>query len=223
MTPDAKRDLFSRHPFFGRFGAEDIDAVIAHVRTVDFGAGELIFARGDEGRGLLAVVSGTVKISVVSPEGREIVLSLMQPGDIFGEMALLDGLPRSADATAVTSLKMLSLDRREFLPLLRAKPDLALGLVEMLSRRLRKTSEQVEDVVFRGLGSRLARVLLRMGGETPGAVVTATQKQLGDMIGMSRESTNKQLRAWEKRGWVRLGRGTVTIRDPDALDDAHGE
>jgi CRP/FNR family transcriptional regulator, cyclic AMP receptor protein len=216
MSPDERREIFARHPFFGSFSPGEIDAVIAHAHPLVCAKGEVLFCKGDPGRGLLAVMRGTVKISVLSEDGREIVLNLMRDGDIFGEIALLDGQPRSADATALTECELLTVDRRDFLPLLREKPDLALRLMELLCQRLRHTSEQVEDLMFLDLPSRLAKVLLRLAGPETHAI-RITQKELGEIIGMSRESTNKQLRAWEERGWVRLEKGGVVITNPAAL------
>jgi CRP-like cAMP-binding protein len=142
---------------------------------------------------------------------------------VFGEIALLDGRPRTADAVAVEDCDVLVLDRREFVPLLRANPDLALKLMELLCGRLRRTSEQVEDVMFLDLEGRLAKALLRLAGEqrrgdARTALVRITQRELGQMIGMSRESTNKALRDWQRRGWVRLVKGGVAIRSPDQLE-----
>jgi len=110
------------------------------------------------------------------------------------------------------------IDRRDFLPLLKSRPELALKLIEVLCARLRQTSEQVEDTIFLDLPERLAKVLLRLTDhEAEARRVTLTQRELSHIIGMSRESTNKQLRAWESRNWVRLERGGIAILQPDAL------
>ncbi|MDQ4059805.1 MAG: Crp/Fnr family transcriptional regulator, partial [Pseudomonadota bacterium] len=112
---------------------------------------------------------------------------------------------------------LLALNRRDFLPMLRETPDLALKLMELLCRRLRQTNEHVEDLAFLDLPSRLAKVLLRLAGPEKRTPVRITQKELGDIIGMSRESTNKQLRAWEDKGWVQLEKGGVLIKNAGAL------
>ena len=217
MSPERKREMFARHPFFSSLPSVDLDKVVRHAQPLTCPRGEVIFHKGDEGRGLLAVVRGAVKISVPSTEGREIVLNLIREGEIFGEVALLDGEPRSADATAVQDCELLALDRRDFLPLLQEIPGLAHKLMELLCRRLRKTSEQVEDLMFLDLPTRLARAVLRLAGPGARRPIRITQKELGELIGMSRESTNRQLRVWQERGWVRVDKTGLVVTDAVAL------
>lgn len=213
----ARRAIFAGNSLFGGLPASDIDVLAGHARVVRYRKGSVIFARGDEGRSLMAIRSGTVRISATTAEGKEAVLNMLRPGQVFGEIALLDGKPRTADATAASDCDLLVLDRAEFLPLLRANPDLALRIIALLCGRMRRTSEQVEDVMFLPLEARLARALLRLAAEQgdgagrPARVVAVTQRDLGQMIGMSRESTNKQLSAWQREGWVRLAKGGVEI------------
>src|SRR5262249_26345289 len=158
-----------------------------YARVERFRKGATIFHKGDPGSGLMAVLAGEVKISVPSAEGKEAVLNVIPAGSVFGEIALLDGRPRTADAVATEDCDVLVLDRREFVPLLRANPDLALRLMELLCGRLRRTSEQVEDVMFLDLEGRLAKALLRLAGEqgrggAPATQVRITQRELGQMI-----------------------------------------
>lgn len=223
-APLDKRGVFSRHPLFGNLPASDIETLAAYARVERFRKGATIFHKGDTGGGLMAVLEGQVKISVPSAEGKEAVLNIIRTGQVFGEIALLDGQPRTADAVAMEDCDLLVLDRREFVPLLRANPDLGLRIMELLCARLRRTSEQVEDVMFLHLEARLAKALLRLsqdqgGSGTPSARVAITQRELGQMIGMSRESTNKQLQDWQRRGWVRLVKGGVELVDRGALQD----
>ncbi|MBL8700608.1 MAG: Crp/Fnr family transcriptional regulator [Alphaproteobacteria bacterium] len=218
-----KRAVFVRHPLFGNLPPEDIESIASYARVERFRKGATIFHKGDLGAGLMAVLLGEVKISVPSSEGKEAVLNIIRAGQVFGEIALLDGQPRTADAVAMSDCDLLVLDRREFVPLLRSNPDLALRIMELLCARLRRTSEQVEDVMFLHLEGRLAKALLRLsrdqgqGGESA-RCVAITQRELGQMIGMSRESTNKQLQDWQRNGWVKLVKGGVEIADPTALD-----
>ena len=139
----------------------------------------------------------------------------------MAKLALLDGQPRTADATAMTDCELMLIDRRDFVGLLESQPEIALKLLELLCARLRKTSQQVEEVLFLDLPGRLAKQLLRLIGGAEGSSgdckVSMTQRELGEMIGMSRESTNKQLREWEERDWVRIERGGITILAPEAL------
>ena len=141
-------------------------------------------------------------------------------GEIFGEIALLDGGPRTADALAMTDCELMVIDRREFVPLVESRPDVALKLIEVLCGKLRHTSEQIEDMMFLDLPARLAKTLLRLAGNaklSSQGRVMITQREIGQIIGMSRESTNKQLRLWEQRKWLRLERGGVVVLSPDPL------
>jgi CRP/FNR family cyclic AMP-dependent transcriptional regulator len=149
------------------------------------------------------------------------VFNLLGKGDIFGEIALLDGHPRTADATAVTDCALYVIERRDFLPVMREEPEIALRLIEILCSRLRRTTEQAEEVMFLDLQSRLAKALMRLvDADTAGKrerKISITQKDLGYIIGISRESTNKQLRLWEDKKWVRLERNAVVILAIDPL------
>jgi CRP/FNR family transcriptional regulator, cyclic AMP receptor protein len=183
--------------------------------------GTNIFAKGDPGTSLFAIGAGTVKISVPSVEGKDAVFNLLGKGDIFGEIALLDGHPRTADATAVTDCALYVIERRDFLPLMREEPEISLRLIEILCSRLRRTTEQAEEVMFLDLPSRLAKALMRLVDVDSADVrehkISITQKDLGNIIGMSRESTNKQLRIWEDKKWVRTERNAVVILAIDPL------
>ena len=179
-----------------------------------------MFAKGDAGTQLIAVLSGRVKIVVSSPDGREAVLNVVHEGEIFGEIALFDGCPRTAGAIAISDCELLSIDRRQFLPLVRAEPDVAIRLIETLCARLRRSSEQYEDVMFLNLRARVAKLLLRLADEVEGPLprkVVVTQQEMSQMAGLSRESINKQLRAWAQARWVRLQRGGVLVLRPEAL------
>ena len=177
--------------------------------------------KASPGTGLMAVLAGTVKISVLSADGREIVLTLMREGDIFGEVALLDGHPRTADATAMTDCELMVIERRDFIPFLRSHPDLTIQIIEILCSRLRRTTEQVREITSRNLPTRLARALLHLTGDVErpaGRRVAITQHEISQIIGRSRESTNKQLHSWVKDGLIRLERGAVSVLDRDKLD-----
>ena len=198
-----------------------LERISTYVKRRSVAKGSTIFEKGDAGVGLIGVVSGSVKISVTSADGRDVVLNIIRPGEVFGEIALLDGRARTAKATAMSDCELIVIERREFIPFLRSEPDVTLKLMEILCSRLRKTSEQVQDVTFLNLPTRLAKALLQLTsseqGGAPGRKVAITQREISQMIGRSRESTNKQLRAWVKRGWVRLERGGVSVVAPDKL------
>jgi len=183
--------------------------------------GDRIFEKGDDGVGLIGVVSGSVKISVTSTDGRDVVLNIIRSGEVFGEIALLDGRARTANATAMSDCELIVIERREFIPFLRSEPDVTLKLMEILCSRLRRTSEQVQDVTFLNLSTRLAKTLLRLtanaGPSRPKGKVAITQRDISQIVGRSRESINKLLRAWARRGWIRLERGSVTVLNADKL------
>ena len=223
LIPD-KRAVLARHLFFREVSPAIIERLASHARLSSEPAGRVLFRKGDEGTGLLAVLSGVVRITVPSGDGKEIVLNMIGPNQIFGEIALLDGGPRTADAVAATKCQLLTLDRRDFLGVVQDHPDFAIRLLTLMSVRLRQTSEQVEDMTFADPQTRLAKALLRLA-EVQGVAaamqprVTITQKDLGWTVGLSRESTNKWLREWEEAGYVELGKGSCLIRQRGFLED----
>ena len=217
-----KRSVLAAHEFFKGLSAPALERLASRARVLTYPSRAPIFAKGEEGRGLLAVMSGLVKISAPAEDGREVVLNRIGPGEVFGEIALLDGLPRTADATALVPSELLVLDRRDFVPLLLEEPSIAVRLLETVSRRLRRTSEQVESLSFEPAAARLAAILFELARRQGTAAATRpliaiTQKELGQLIGLSRESTNKHLREWAEAGWISLERGGCCLLEPDAL------
>jgi CRP-like cAMP-binding protein len=167
---------------------------------------------------LFAVMSGIVQITAASTEGKSAVFNQIRAGEIFGEIALLDGQPRTADAAALTDCILTVIERRDFLPLLRGFPDVAVKLLELLCSRLRRTSEQVEDIMFLDLESRLIKTLLRLSKTTtPAGQISISQSELSQIVGLSREMTNKQLQVWVKRGWITLAHRRIVVERPDVL------
>ena len=179
----------------------------------------LLFAKGDPADALIGIVEGSVKISVAGADGREIMFNIMNAGEMFGEIAVLDRGPRSADATTMTQCELFFVDRRDLLAMLREAPDLSLRIIELLCERTRRVSEQVEDVVFLAGGARLAKALLRLrdsaAASQSGAAIT--QQELSQLVGLSREIVNRQLRDWERAGCLRLDRNLVCVLDAAAL------
>ena len=213
--------LLRNHPLFQDLPGSVIEHLGSYMKTRKVPRGTTIFTKGDPGTGLMGVLTGSVKVSVASAEGKDIVLNIFREGEVFGEIALLDGRPRTADATAMSDCELIVIERRDFVPFLSGHPDVTIKFIEILCSRLRRTSEQVQDVTFLNLPTRLAKALLQLTssdqGGAPGRKVAITQREISQMIGRSRESTNKQLRAWVKRGWVRLERGGVSVVAPDKL------
>ena len=175
---------------------------------------------------MMGVLDGGVRISTTSPNGREAVLAILNAGEIFGEMALLDGGERTADAVAISDCQLLVIDQRDFIPFLETRADLCIRLLKLLSQRLRRTDELVEVALFERLESRLAKALVELasgGGaacETgPPFVLRVSQQELSSIVGASRENVNKQLRSWQRAGLLELGKRRIVIRDLDALED----
>ena len=224
-TQAEKKELFQRHFLLSRLNSEEIDALLAYTRVERYRAGREIFSKGSPGDCMMAVMKGRVKISSLSPEGKEIVLNIISPGEIFGEIALLDGKERTADATAMSDCELLVLSRRDFLPFLERRADLCLMLLSVLCERLRRTSEQLEDVSFRHLQSRLAKTLLRLGRSTATPKARAiridlklSQRELANIVGGTRESINKHLHLLQKSGVIGLDHGAIVIKDVAALE-----
>jgi len=219
-----KRQIFEHHFLFGKLSASEIDSLISYSRVERYPASREIFSKGSPGQSLVAVLRGSIKISSLSNEGKEIVFNIINAPEIFGEIGVLDGEERSADATAMTDCELLVLNRRDFLHLLENRADLCMIMLRILCQRLRQTSEQVEDVMFRHLESRLAKALLHLaesgamhGPQSSLVELHLSQKELGNMAGGSRESVNKILQNWHRRGLIDLGKASVLIRDVEAL------
>jgi CRP-like cAMP-binding protein len=220
VNPIDKLAILRNHPLFEQLGVDALNRLASYAHTKSIRAATTIFEKGDPGTSLFAVLSGTVKISNQSIDGKDAVLNMIVAGGIFGEIALLDGRRRTADAFAVTDCQLMVIDRRDFVPLISQNPDIALKLIGVLCGRIRRTSEQVEDMTFLDLRGRLAKTLLWLSaqpGSSPTRKVSITQREIGQIIGMSRESTNKQLREWEDKKWLRLERGGVVVLDPRPL------
>ena len=222
QTSSQKVAKLREHALFNGLGPQVIERLSACATIRKLKSGTTIFSKDDPGTGLFAVISGIVKIRVPSPDGREAVLNLVYEGEIFGEIALLDGQPRTADAVTMTDCELIAVDRRDFLALVREEPRIALGMITLLCARLRWAGQQFEEVVFLNLPGRLAKLLVRLGqkgaGSTGPRKLAITQRELSLLTGTSRESVNKQLRAWAKHKWVRLERGGIVVLAPEAIE-----
>src|SRR5512135_3468255 len=146
-TPLDKERLLRSHPFFKGLDEEIVERLIPHALTRKVKKGTLLFRKGDMGTNLYAVCDGAVRISAPSDQGKDAIFNLIVPGEIFGEISLLDGGQRTADAVALENCELLVIERRDFLPILTDHPDVAMKLIEILCARLRRTSEQVEDII----------------------------------------------------------------------------
>jgi CRP/FNR family cyclic AMP-dependent transcriptional regulator len=220
---DHARRLLANCMLFRGLVENERDAVVAGARLRHFAAGETIFLMGSPGESMMAVLSGQVRISVPSPEGREIVLAMFQPGEVFGEIALLDGKDRTAEARAMTACDLAILERRDVFAFLERKPDAWPRLVEVLCDRLRSTDQHIAEVALQQLPARLAKALLRMADSeanaAKGSAIVMSQRELGNIVGAARESVNKCLREWQRSGLVRIEGTSITISDRATLKD----
>ena len=219
--PSDKLAMLRKHPIFCDLESEAFDQLCRYAKHTTLKRGATLFSKGDPGNSLCAVISGTVKMSISSPDGRSAIFNLIGPGEIFGEIAVLDGQSRTADATANTNCEIFVIDRREFLPFVRSHPALAMKFIELLCAKLRWTSDQVEQVILQNLPGRLASALIRLAEKhklAPGdQTIAVTQQEMSEMVGMTRESINKQLRVWATRKWVRLEHGAIVVLDAEPL------
>ena len=197
-------------------------ALHAVIRTIP--EKEVIFVKGAPGSELFALLQGRVKISSFSGDGKEMIFTILESGDFFGETALLDGQNRSATCTAIEDCQLVVIERQSFTLYLKKYPDFAIHLLSLLSQRLRKKDEQMEEVSFFQLPARLARKLLMLAEEHGDIVGTKieiamniSQLELANMVCVSRESVNKQLSLWVKEGLIALSPRLIVIEDRNRL------
>jgi len=191
-------------------------ASVARRRT--FRAGEVIFHRDDPGQVLYVIRSGKVKIYITSQDGQEVSLAVFGPGDYFGELALLDGQPRSASAVAIEPAETYTLQRTDFIKAVMSHPRIAVQVMNVLSRRLRQTDAMIEDLLFLDVHGRVAKKLLELadlhGARTPEGIrieLRLTQGELAAMVGASRESVNKVMGYFTDKRFLTTDRYRITI------------
>lgn len=220
-----RRDILAKVPVFAALGEAALDELsqVAHTRRLK--PREELCHKGDEGSQVYVIVRGRLRVNTTSAEGSDVQFNLMNPGEVCGELALLAGGERTATMSAFDECEILALDRRDFLPFLRRNPDAAIQLLEIIAQRLARLSELMEDTVFLALPQRLAKRLLSLAdqyGEGNGDHVRIdmrlSQQELGTMVGTSRESVNKQMRAWEAEGLVKSERSIITLLKPEELE-----
>ncbi len=217
--------VLQRNYLFRGLPAAAIERMAALASRRVYHKGAVIFSQGDPGDALFGVASGRVRVSASAAGGREVFLNIMEPGDAFGEIAVIDGLPRTAGATALDQTTLIVLKRKDFLALLEREPRLAIHLLELLCARLRWTSELVEESAFLSGTARLAKRLLILaslhgrprGRNEKTMELRISQSDLAHFLGVSRQIVNQHLGEWCKAGWVDLGRARIVIEDPDAL------
>jgi CRP/FNR family transcriptional regulator, cyclic AMP receptor protein len=217
-------DVLVRAPLFEALDEGGTAALRAGVTEVRLGRGERLFAEGDAGDRLYVVLDGKIKLTRSAPDGRENLVSVIGPGEMFGELSLFDPRPRTMSATAVTDVRLAALAHDDLRVWLTGRPDVAMHLLRALARRLRRTNDVMSDLVFTDVPGRVAKALLdlaeRFGTQQDDGVQVnhdLTQEELAQLVGASRETVNKALADFVARGWLQLHPKSVLLIDPERL------
>lgn len=217
-------DALRSAPLFRELDDEAAAALRDSMDEVRVTRGQVLFREGDAGDRVYVVIEGKVKLGRTAPDGRENLLAVLGPGQMFGELSLFDPGPRSATATAVTDSMLLGLGHEDLLPLLTGRPEVARGLLLQIAQRLRRSNEAMADLVFADVPGRVAKALLdlsqRFGTASRDGIRVShdlTQEELAQLVGASRETVNKALADFVHRGWIRLEQRSVVLLDLDRL------
>lgn len=210
--------LLAKTPLFKGLQLHEFVEVAKRAHERPMRTNEILFQRGDPGASMLAILAGEARVVLSSADGRDQVLKLLGPGDMFGEIALLDGGPRTADVIAETNGRLLVLERRDLLEVFRSNEELTLRIIVLLCDRLRSTSWLLETMLFHDAPQRLASAILNLSSRRPGHQLDITQRALGEIVGAARETVNKKLREWHEAGFIALKPGRITVIDPTALE-----
>ena len=218
------RQLLANCVLFSGLSADERAAVVAQARIRPVNAGETVFAMGSPGDQMMALLRGTVRISVPSFEGRELLLAIIRPGEVFGELAVLDGKERSADAIAESPCTLAILDRHDILSFFERNPSAWPKLVKVLCQRLRHTDQVFAEVALLQLPAKLAKSMLRLldldktFAPRKRPVIHYSQRELANMVGGTRESVNRCLRNWQRNGIIQITEGSIIITNRPALE-----
>lgn len=219
-----ENDVVRKAPLFAALDDADVSALQATMSTSRLGRGEVLFREGEQGDRLYVIQSGKVKLGRSSADGRENLVAILGPGEMFGELSVFDPGPRNATATAVAETHLIGLGNDALQQFLLARPPVAQSLLAALARRLRRTNDSLADLVFTDVPGRVAKALLdlseRFGRPVEEGVLVAhdlTQEELAQLVGASRETVNKALADFATRGWLRLEARAVVLLDVDRL------
>lgn len=216
--------ILQRVPLFGQLSPAELQRVVDVARERSYPRNSVILFEDDPGDALYVVATGQVKVVLIGEDGREVILSVMGPGEFFGEMSLLDDEPRSAHVIAMEDSSLAVLRREDFEGLLTQTPQIALALLRELSRRLRRADEKVGSLVLLDVQGRVARLLLDMAGEEGGERITRrlTHHTIAQMIGSSRETVSRTMRDLTDKGLIAVQRRDIVIRDRAAMEQSAG-
>ena len=208
--------ILSSSPLFAALGEDAVQRIASACVSKRLAPGNVLFKKGDSGDALFGIRRGTINIETGADSGQRCTLNVLGPGDVFGEIALLDGRTRTADAIAVEECELFVLRRKDFLDFVHADPLLSMKLIEFLCDRLRWVNERMEEVTLMPLHVRMARRLVGLAQDY-GSELQITQTALSEFVGASREHVCRQLQVWRRKGVVNLGRGRIVIKDFDRL------
>ncbi len=222
MSTLTAKAVLEQNYLFRRLSEKALDQLASIALRRTYNKGTVIFLQGDEADALYGVASGRVRISASGADGKEVYLNIMEPGDTFGEIAVLDGLPRTAGATAIDATTLIVIHRPDFLELVQQDPQLSTHLIKLLCERLRWTSDLVEEAAFLNAEARLAKRLSSLaslhGRKTDnGTELDITQSDLAQFLSISRQIVNQHLQEWRAKAWVDLAPRKITVCDPDEL------
>jgi CRP/FNR family transcriptional regulator len=221
---DERYSVLSRAPLFESLDEDGARALRSRMTDVQLSRGERLFAEGAEGAELYVVLEGKIKLTRAAPDGRENLLSVIGPGEMFGELSLFDPRPRTSSAAAVTDAKLAALAHDKLLIWLTGRPEVALHMLRALAQRLRRANDVNADLVFTDVPGRVAKQLLDLADrfgekQADGLHVNhdLTQEELAQLVGASRETVNKALADFVARGWIQLSARSVVLLDQDRL------
>lgn len=219
------REALGDSDVFGALTDEELERLIVFGSTVNRPKGHVIFQKGDPGDSLFVVLSGRIKISSHSQDGREAVLNFIEAGQSFGEIALFDGKPRTADATVLEPCEMFVLRRADVQSFLVSHPEIAFRIIGILCSRVRRTSEKLEAAVTLNMAPRIAKGLCELAklygrkcADGTRIEIKLSQRELGGFVGLARENVNRQLNAWRADNLLMLDKGYIVVRDLRALE-----
>jgi len=223
-VPAAPLEVLRKVPLFAGLPETELVAFAELVRERSYPKGSVILFEDDPGDALYLVATGQVKVVLIGEDGREVILSVLGEGSFFGEMALIDDQPRSAHVIAMTDATVLMLRREDFQARLRRSPEIAIGLLRELSRRLRRADEKIGSLVLLDVNGRVADVLLRLADEEPEGRITnkITHHVIAQMIGSSRETVSRTMRELVDKGMIDVSRKDIVIKDRGSLEQAAG-
>jgi CRP/FNR family cyclic AMP-dependent transcriptional regulator len=230
MRPEALvNDPIMAAPLFAALDAEGAAALRSSLTERHVLKGTVLFSEGEPGDQMLVIVEGKVKLGQTSTDGRETLLAVLGPGEMFGELSLFDPGQRTSTATALTDAVVVALGHEQLRPWLSGRPEVAAALLQALARRLRRTNEAMADLVFSDVPGRVAKALMDLSGKfgirtDEGVLVThdMTQEELAQLVGASRETVNKALADFTQRGWIRLEPRQVVVLDIERLEKRAG-